>query len=74
MGSKDTSDELDNCSFTIMATGGGDPGEAERHRSECPVCLEVYVNPKVLKMATGGGDPGEAERHLSECPMCQTCL
>ena len=31
-----------------MATGGADPGEAERHLSECPVCLEVYVDPKVL--------------------------
>ena len=31
-----------------MATGGDDPGEVERHLSECPVCLEVYVDPKVL--------------------------
>ena len=38
-----------NCNVaTKMATGGADPGEAERHVSECPVCLEVYVDPKVL--------------------------
>ena len=39
---------LNNCSATKMATGGGEPGEAERHLSQCPVCLDVYVDPKVL--------------------------
>ena len=31
-----------------MATARVDPGEAKRHLFECPVCLEAYVDPKVL--------------------------
>ena len=39
---------LHSCNATKMATGGGEPGEVERHLSQCPVCLDVYVDPKVL--------------------------
>ena len=58
-----------------MATGGEDLGEAERHLSECPVCLEVYVDPKVLPC-----DHSLCARCVQqlqqgsriECPLCRT--
>ena len=37
-----------NSAARQTATGGADRGELERHMSECPVCLTVYVDPKVL--------------------------
>ena len=57
-----------------MATGGADPGEAERHLSECPVCLEVYVDPKVLpcdhSFCAGCVEPLKQGSRI-ECPLCK---
>ena len=57
-----------------MATGGGDPGEAERHLSECPVCLEVYVDPKVLPCdhsLCAGCVQQLNQGFRIECPLCK---
>ena len=57
-----------------MATGGADPGEAERHLSECPVCLEVYVDPKVLPCdhsLCAGCVQQLKQGSRIECPLCK---
>ena len=57
-----------------MATAGADPGEAERHLSECPVCLEVYVDPKVLPCdhsLCAGCVQQLKQGSMIECPLCK---
>ena len=57
-----------------MATGGADPGEAERHLSQCPVCLEVYVDPKVLPCdhsLCAGCVQRLKQRSRIKCPLCK---
>ena len=57
-----------------MATGGADPGEAERHLSECAVCLEVFVDPKVLPCdhsLCAGCVHQLTQGSRIECPLCK---
>ena len=55
-----------------MATGG--IGDSERHLSECVVCLEVYVDPKLLpcdhSFCGGCVDRITTDGYV-KCPMCQ---
>ena len=55
-----------------MATGG--IGDSERHLSECVVCLEVYVDPKLLpcdhSFCAGCVDNLKQGRRI-QCPLCK---
>ena len=57
-----------------MATGGVDTREAERHLSECPVCLEAYADPKVLpcdhSLCARCVQQIKQEFRI-ECPLCK---
>ena len=57
-----------------MATGGADPGEAERHLSQCPVCWEVYVDPKALpcdhSLCARCVEPLKQGSRI-KCPLCK---
>ena len=56
------------------ATGGGDPAEAGRHLSQCPVCLEVYLDPKVLpcdhSLCAACVEPLKQGSRI-KCPLCK---
>ena len=57
-----------------MTTSEADAGKAERHLSECPVCLEVFVDPKVLPCdhsLCAGCVQQLMQGSRIECPLCK---
>ena len=69
-------DEKANDAAHETPDGGGEPGEAERHLSQCPVCLEVYADPKVLPCdhsfcASCVQQLKQGSESGIQCPLCK---